>query len=138
MLNAKVASSLTHLLASGALSAADGAALASALSAPSGLGSEEGISALPTDAQELVRAAFQDATRWAFVSLVPWAGLSLVATLFLSRIRDTDRDAREAAAKEQQASADAPKERAAVSEKEVQGFEAGEAAAAARTEPSQV
>ena len=139
MLNAKVASSLSHLLASGALSAADAAALASALASPDGRGSEEGIGALPAAAQELVRAAFQEGTRWAFVSLVPWAAISLIATLFLARISDSDRDAREAAAAAAAATAtkegvEAPKERAAVSEKEVQGVEA----AAAAREPSQV
>ncbi|KAJ2973659.1 hypothetical protein NUW54_g12025 [Trametes sanguinea] len=40
----------------------------------------------------------QDTEDWSIVSLIPWAGLSFVLTVFLSNIRDTDREAREAAA----------------------------------------
>ena len=71
------------------------AELAQGLSA--GLSSLQSISALPPAVQAAVKDAFRNGTRWSFISLVPWAGLAFLATLFLSNIRDTDREARERA-----------------------------------------
>ncbi|KAI0663602.1 hypothetical protein C8Q70DRAFT_906276 [Cubamyces menziesii] len=95
VLNAKVNSSILALVRSGTLSPADAAELAQGLSA--GLSSLQSISALPPAVQAAVKDAFRNGTRWSFISLVPWAGLAFLATLFLSNIRDTDREARERA-----------------------------------------
>ena len=84
--------SLRALVNSGTLSPSDAALLQNGLS--SGISSLQGISSLPPDVQQLVKDAFQEGTRWAFISLVPWAGAAFVLTLFLSNIRDTDREAR--------------------------------------------
>ncbi|KAI0329719.1 MFS general substrate transporter [Cubamyces sp. BRFM 1775] len=95
VLNAKVNSSILALVRSGTLSPADAAELARGLSA--GLSSLQSISALPPEVQTAVKDAFRNGTRWSFLSLVPWAALAFLATLFLSNIRDTDREARERA-----------------------------------------
>ncbi|EIW63415.1 MFS general substrate transporter [Trametes versicolor FP-101664 SS1] len=96
VLNAKVNSSILTLVRSGTLDAADAAALASGLGA--GVSSLQDISGLPEVVQSAVKDAFRNGSRWAFLSLLPWAALGMVATLFLSNIRDTDREAREAQA----------------------------------------
>ncbi len=54
----------------------------------------QGIGSLPQEVQQDVRNAFQQGTRWAIISLLPWAGVAFLLTLFLSNIRDTDREAR--------------------------------------------
>lgn len=96
MLNAKVNNSILALVRSGTLDAADAAALASGLGA--GVSSLQDISTLPEVVQGAVKDAFRNGSRWAFLSLLPWTALGMIATLFLSNIRDTDREAREALA----------------------------------------
>ena len=93
MLNGKVTSNITNLLASGVLSPDEAAAVARAAAA--GMDSLDSIDALPAAVQTLVRDAFRQGTRWAFISLVPWAGLAFVASLFLARIPDADAKAEE-------------------------------------------
>ncbi|KAH9858829.1 MFS general substrate transporter [Lenzites betulinus] len=95
VLNAKVTHSIRALVASGTLDPTDAAALASGLSA--GLSSIEGIDTLPPAVQTAVKDAFREGSRWAFLSLLPWAALAVVLSLFLTNIRDTDREAAEAA-----------------------------------------
>ena len=94
--NAVLCSRVTHalraLVNSGTLSPSDAALLRNSLS--TGVSSLQGMSLLPPDVQQLVKDTFQQGTRWAFISLVPWAGVAFVLTLFLSNIRDTDREAR--------------------------------------------
>ncbi|KAI0819975.1 MFS general substrate transporter [Trametes gibbosa] len=96
VLNAKVTHSIRALVASGTLPPADAQALASGLSA--GLSSLQGIDTLPPDVQSAVKDAFRAGSRWAFISLLPWAGLAVLGSLFLTNIRDTDREAAMAAA----------------------------------------
>ncbi|KAL5512252.1 hypothetical protein ACEPAG_3537 [Sanghuangporus baumii] len=55
-----------------------------------GLTSIDQIDSLPSEAQELVRSAFQDGVRWSFISLIPWACISFIACLFLRHIDDPD------------------------------------------------
>ncbi|OBZ67215.1 putative MFS-type transporter YusP [Grifola frondosa] len=93
VLNAKVNSYITSLVNSGMLDPADAASLATGLA--TGITSIQGISALPPEVQSLVRDAFRDGSRWSFISLIPWSGVAFIGTLFLSNIRDTDREARE-------------------------------------------
>ncbi|KAM5531665.1 hypothetical protein V8D89_014654 [Ganoderma adspersum] len=95
VLNGKVTSSLRALLTSGTISPQDAALLQNGLA--SGITSVQGISSLPAEVQQYVRDAFQQGTRWAIISLLPWAGVSFLLTIFLSNIRDTDKDARMAA-----------------------------------------
>ncbi|CDO74451.1 hypothetical protein BN946_scf184979.g6 [Trametes cinnabarina] len=106
VLNGKVNTSILALVRSGTLSRSDAHELAQGLAA--GISSLQSISALPPEIQTAVKDAFRNGTRWSFISLLPWAGLSFVLTLFLSNIRDTDREAREAAAAEQNQEATAP------------------------------
>ncbi|KAI0675192.1 MFS general substrate transporter [Trametes maxima] len=98
VLNAKVNHRLLTLVSSGALSPADARLLADGLSA--GLSSLQSIDALPAEVQAAVKDAFREGSRWSFISLLPWAAIAVLGTLFLSNIRDTDREAaqREAAA----------------------------------------
>ncbi|KAL7281752.1 hypothetical protein ACG7TL_005070 [Trametes sanguinea] len=93
VLNAKVNNSVLALVRSGTLDPSDAQALSQGLSA--GISSLQSISSLPPDIQTAVKDAFQNGTRWSIVSLLPWAGLSFILTLFLSNIRDTDKEARE-------------------------------------------
>ncbi|KAI0769721.1 major facilitator superfamily domain-containing protein [Trametes elegans] len=93
VLNAKVNARLLALVRAGTLPSADAGALARGLAA--GLSSVQDLGALPPAAQAAVRDAFRAGSRWCFVSLIPWAALALLASLFLSDIRDSDREARE-------------------------------------------
>ncbi|PIL36094.1 MFS general substrate transporter [Ganoderma sinense ZZ0214-1] len=92
VLNGKVTSSLRALLTSGTISAQDAALLQNGLE--SGITSVQGISSLPPEVQQYVRNAFQEGTRWAIISLLPWASVAFFLSLFLSNIRDTDKEAR--------------------------------------------
>ena len=56
------------------------------------LSSVSNINSLPSDVQDLVRDAFRYATRLCFISLIPWCALSFIGCIFLSKIRDTDRE----------------------------------------------
>ncbi|KAI0355576.1 MFS general substrate transporter [Trametes cingulata] len=94
VLNAKVTNSISDLVRSGNLSPTDAQTLAQGLAA--GLSSLQSIGELPPEVQAALKDAFRNATKWAFISLIPWAGLSFIASLFLSKIRDTDREAKEA------------------------------------------
>lgn len=92
VLNARVRSYIANLFASGVLSLEDAAQLSSL----GGLESIQAISALPPALAQHVRDAFRLGVRWAFISLIPWTSLALILVLFLSNIRDTDREQREA------------------------------------------
>ena len=94
MLNGKVTSYITSLVSSGRLSPEAASSLADGVS--EGISSVQSIDSLPPEVQALVKDAFQQGTRWAMISLIPWAGLSFLTTIWLSSIRDTDREAREA------------------------------------------
>ncbi|KAI9060289.1 MFS general substrate transporter [Trametes sanguinea] len=122
VLNAKVNDSILALVRSGTLDPADAQELSQGLSA--GISSLQSISSLPPEIQSAVKDAFQNGTRWSIVSLIPWAGLSFVLTVFLSNIRDTDREAREAAGASPQDAATT--ETLADPEKEVQTEKAAE------------
>ncbi|CCM03054.1 uncharacterized protein FIBRA_05173 [Fibroporia radiculosa] len=89
VLNAKVKLYLEDLITSGTIS---GAAAGQLSQASASLSSIQSINALPSELQSYVKDAFRDGTRWAFISLVPWAALAAIGTLFLSKIRDTDRE----------------------------------------------
>ena len=93
MLNGKVTSYIKTLVASGALSAADAAAISQVSSATGD--SLSSINALPDDVQALVRDAFRQGSRYAFLSLVPWCGLGFIVSLALSRIPDGDAQRRD-------------------------------------------
>lgn len=90
MLNGKVNSYISGLIRSGALTGAEGAAIASA-SSSSSLSSLDDINALPSDIQDAVREAFRQGSRDAFISLIPWCALAFIGALFLSKIKDSDR-----------------------------------------------
>jgi len=92
VLNAKVRNYITDLFTSGALSPEEASQLASL----GGIESIQAIAALPPALAQHVRDAFRLGVRWAFISLVPWTGLALVLVLFLTNIRDTDRERRNA------------------------------------------
>ncbi|KAI0745351.1 MFS general substrate transporter [Earliella scabrosa] len=94
VLNGKVTSYITSLVSSGRLSPEAASSLADGVS--EGISSVQSIDSLPPEVQALVKDAFQQGTRWAMISLIPWAGLSFLTTIWLSSIRDTDREAREA------------------------------------------
>ncbi|KAH9950575.1 MFS general substrate transporter [Amylocystis lapponica] len=94
VLNAKVRSYLLDLASSGLISPSEASALSQAAS--SSAASLQSINTLPPEVQTLVRDAFRSGSRWCFISLIPWTGISVILTLFLSNIRDTDREAREA------------------------------------------
>ncbi|CCM03053.1 uncharacterized protein FIBRA_05172 [Fibroporia radiculosa] len=89
VLNAKVKSYLGDLIASGTISGTYAGQLAQPATS---LTSLQSIDGLPIELQLYVREAFRVGTRWAFISLVPWAALACIGTLFLSKIRDTDRE----------------------------------------------
>lgn len=50
----------------------------------------DGINSLPSDVQTVVRDAYRQGSRFAFISLIPWCGLAAIASLFLSKIHDSD------------------------------------------------
>ncbi|KAI0779706.1 MFS general substrate transporter [Fomes fomentarius] len=90
VLNSKVSSIIVSAVASGRLSPADAATLSEK---GAGISSIQNVAALSPALQSLVREAFQQGSRWAFISLIPWAGVSFLLTLWLSSIRDTDKEA---------------------------------------------
>ncbi|TFY72948.1 hypothetical protein EVG20_g67 [Dentipellis fragilis] len=89
MNGAKVATYVTSLVQSGAVSAEQASALALS-SDSSSLSSVPGISALSPQLQEFVKNAFRNGVRWSFISLIPWAVVAVILTVFLSNIPDTD------------------------------------------------
>ena len=56
-----------------------------------GLTSVTSLDGLPGAVQDVIRNAFRDGVRWGFVSLLPWLGVGTVLSVFLSRIRDSDK-----------------------------------------------
>jgi len=95
VLNAKVKSYIAHLVATGAISPADMAALANA-SPQGGFSSIQDINSLSPALQQHVKDAFRVGTQYAFISLIPWCGIAVFLCLFLSKIPDSDREREEA------------------------------------------
>lgn len=87
-MNTRVNKYLAELIVSGSITALDAKAL-SQLSSGS-IASIQAISALPPDVAAQVREAFRQGTRWAFISLIPWAVVAFAASLFLSRLDESD------------------------------------------------
>ena len=95
ILNARVNAYIASRLASLALtlSPADLDTLTSLLDS-GGLSSVTSLDGFSTAVQDVVRDAFQDGVRWCFVSLIPWLGVACVLSVFLSRIGDSDEEAK--------------------------------------------
>ncbi|KAF8452359.1 major facilitator superfamily domain-containing protein [Boletus edulis BED1] len=87
--NAYISSQIPHLVET--LSPSDLAALVSLLD-NGGLTSLTSLAGLPSAVQSVVRDAFRDGVRWGFLSLIPWLGVGCLTSLFLSRIKDSDKE----------------------------------------------
>jgi len=87
--NTYISSQIPHLVET--LSPSDLASLVSLLDS-GGLTSLTSLDGLPSAVQTVVRDAFRDGVRWGFVSLIPWLGVGCLLSLFLSRIKDSDKE----------------------------------------------
>jgi len=86
VLNAKVKASIKELVLSGLVPPST--------SFSNSVGSLGNINSLPGPVAIAIKDAFRNGTRWAFISLIPWTGIAVFMTVFLSKIEDTDAQAK--------------------------------------------